>query len=127
MTSSPERDARSTSERKWLLIGSGYLVAAFLGAMLISPSGPGSDRPAYVCLMVYSLLVAVFCSRGARLVALFLAIVFFGAIISETKARREFGQRLRQHLDRNLEMQHLDGKGGMEKDGRGKRRGLLVY
>ncbi len=96
MVPSREENARREPWRRLLLVGLGYLATALLGSMLIAPMGPGSDRIAYLCLLVYSLLVAVFCARLVRVVALLLAALFLIGVVVETKAQRDFQRHLKE-------------------------------
>ena len=92
------------------VVAVGYFGVALFGGMLIAPTGPGSDRILYVCLLVYSLLVAVFRSGLTRVISLLLAALFLTGVISETKARRDFHQHLREQ--QHLKEQHQTEEAG---------------
>jgi hypothetical protein len=106
---------------KLLLIGVGYVIAGALGAEFISPTGPGSSGPVYICLMAYSLLVAVFCSRLIRLLGLLLAIVFLTAKILDDKAGQDFRRHLLEHRwARQIERESQVNGDGNQKTGTGR-------
>ncbi len=102
MTTKREKKSWSAFWRELRMVGVGYVVVSILGAMLISPIGPGSDRIAYVCLLVYSLLVALACSGFPRVLSLVLSIAFLVGVITETKAREDFERHIREKYQQKL-------------------------
>ena len=100
MEAGQENKFLSISWRQLVLLAVGYLVVSVIGAMLITPTGLGSDRIVYVCLLIYSVCVMPFCSKLTRVIAVLLAILFIAGIFVETKARQDYQERLRENFDR---------------------------
>ena len=91
---------RSLSKIAWwkqvLLILVGYLCVFHLGALLIAPTGPGSDRIVFILLLVYSLVLAILGSRIVKVIGLLLALVFIIGVILSTKERWDFERRMEE-------------------------------
>jgi disulfide bond formation protein DsbB len=91
--------------RKWpkiawwkqvLLILGGYVCVFHLGVLLISPTGPGSERIVFILLLVYSFVLAILGSRIVRVIGLLLALVFIIMVILSTKERWDFEGRMKE-------------------------------
>jgi hypothetical protein len=94
LTKIKRRNAQLEWWKQLFLIMAGYLMIFILGALLIAPTGPGSDRIVYVLLLAYSCCLLLFGSRLVRIVALLLGAVLVVGVILSTAEKRDFQQRI---------------------------------
>ena len=82
-----------------LMLGAALFLFAYLGAMLIAPTGPGCASPLYLTLLVPYLLFLILGPGLSRIMAGVVVCACLIGLVSEHRAREHFGARMRARME----------------------------
>ena len=80
-------------------MGLGLFLFANLGATLIAPTGPGSESPLYLTLLVPCALSFILGPRLSRIMSAIVVCACLVGLVSAHRARERFGARMEARIE----------------------------
>lgn len=90
---------KATWRKQLLFIVAGGLLTSVPATMLISPTGPGSDRIAYIVLAVYVFFLVLLGPKFTKIIGIVLLCIFLVAIAMETRSRNRFEKKMKAGIE----------------------------
>ena len=85
--------------KQLLFIAAGLFLVSLLGSLLMSPTGPGSERIVYALLAAYALLLLLLGPKFTKVTGLILLCVFLWAFTISTRNMHRVGQELKARFE----------------------------
>lgn len=85
--------------RQIIMLATALFLFANLGATLTEPTGPGSDSPLYLTLLVPCFLFLILGPNLSRIMAGAVVCACMIGLVSEHRARQRFGARMEARLE----------------------------